>query len=58
MDDIDIDKIIVSNKVSCEKSDKYLIGYKDDENLYHYVLPFNKLMCAQEILMNLNVCLF
>ena len=41
MDDIDIGKIIVSNKVSCEK-DKYLADYKDDNNLYHYVLDFHK----------------
>ena len=42
MDDIDIGKIIVSNKVSCEKGYKYLVDYKDDTNLYHYVLGFHK----------------
>lgn len=58
MDDIDIGKIIVSNKVSCEKGYKYLVDYKDDNNLYHYVLDFHKWMRSQEILMKPNVFLF
>ena len=30
MDDVDIDKIIVSNKVPCKKGYKYFVGYKDN----------------------------
>ena len=33
MDDVNIDKIIVSNKVSCKNGYKYFIGYKDDEKV-------------------------
>lgn len=58
MDDIDIGKIIVSNKVSCEKGYKCLVYYKNDNNLYHYVLGFHKWMRGQEILMKPNVFLF
>ena len=35
-----------------------IVGYKDDENLYHYVLGFHKWMFVQEILMKLNVFFF
>ena len=30
MDNMDIDNIVVSNKVSYKKSYKYFIGYRDD----------------------------
>ena len=33
MDDVDIDKIIASNKVSFKKGYKYFIGYKDGEEV-------------------------
>ena len=33
MDDFDINKIIVSNKVSCKNGCKCFIGYKDDEKV-------------------------
>ena len=31
MDDVDIDKIIVSNKFSCKNACKYFIGHKGNE---------------------------
>ena len=33
VDDVDIDKIIASNKVSFKKGYKYFIGYKDGEEV-------------------------
>ena len=51
MDDRDIDKMIVSNKVSYKKTYKYFISYR-------YVLRFHKWMCMQEDLVKINVCLF
>ena len=30
MDDVDIDKITASKKVSCKRGYKHFIGYKDD----------------------------
>ena len=34
IDDVDIDKILVSNKISIGKKDfKYFVGYKDNENV-------------------------
>ena len=38
MNNIDINKIVVSNKIPFGKQDfKYLIGYKDAKNLNTYV---------------------
>ena len=42
MDDVDIDKIIVCNKVSCEKAYKYFIGYKDNEKVIALRFCFHK----------------
>ena len=37
MNDIDINKIVVSNKLTFSKRNfKYFIGYKDDKKLYFY----------------------
>ena len=37
IDNVDINKIVVSNKVSFSKKDfKYFIGYKDAKKLHHY----------------------
>ena len=32
-EDVDIDKILISNKFSCKKGYKSFIGYKDDEKV-------------------------
>ena len=44
MNDIDINKIVVFNKLSVGKQDfKYFIGYKDDKKLCPmYILPKNQ----------------
>ena len=55
MDSVDIDKIIVSNNVSCKKSYEYFLGYKDDENIIPLCIMLTQM---SEILMKLNVCLF
>ena len=42
IDDVYINKILISNKVSSgEKSHKYLIGYKDDD---YKIKPLNKIL--------------
>ena len=42
MDDVDIGKVILSNKVSCKKCYKYSVGYKDDENVNPQCIIFHK----------------
>ena len=57
--DIDIDKIIGSNKISFSKKGfKYFIGYKDNKKLVPYVYCFQKSVHIDEILMKLNICFF
>ena len=46
IDNIDINKIIVSNKVSFGKKDfKYFIGYKDAKKISTYRRDFDKTKC-------------
>ena len=56
---VDINKIVVSNKVFFGKNDfKYFIGYKYAKKIDLYAYFFHKLVLIEEILMRLNVCLF
>ena len=56
---IDLNKVVVSNKVSFgKKGFKYFIGYKDAKKLDIYAYSFQKWSHIEEILMNLNMCLF
>ena len=56
---IDINKIVVSNKVSFRKKGfKYLIGYKDAKKLDFYLYFFQKRVYIEKTLMKLNICLF
>ena len=58
-DNIDINEIVVSNKVSFGKRDfEYFIGYKDVIKLDLYAYSFQKLVHMEEILIKRNVCLF
>ena len=58
IDNVDINKIVVSNKSSFGKKDfKYFIGYKDTKKLDLYTFPFQKLVHIEEILIKLNVVL-
>ena len=58
INNIDIDKIIVSNTVSfAKKGFKYFIGYNNaKKNLYAYFLQ--KRVHIEETLMKLNICIF
>ena len=59
MKNIDINKIVVSNKVSFNKTGfKYFIGYKDAKKIYLYVNFSQKLVHIEETLMKLNIYLF
>ena len=52
IDNIDINKIVVSNKVSFGKKNfKYFIGYKDAKKLGLYPYFFQKLVHIEETLM-------
>ena len=43
IDNIDVNKIVVSNRIFFGKNDfKYLIGYEDAKNLYLYAYSFQK----------------
>ena len=43
IDNIDVNKIVVSNKISFGKNDfKYFIGYKDAKKLDFYAYSFQK----------------
>ena len=56
---IDINKIIVSNKVSFgEKDFEYFIRYKDAKKIELYVYFYQKGVHIEETLMKLNICLF
>ena len=59
IDDIDINKIVVSNKFTYGKQDfKYFIGYKDDTKLDLWAYYFQKLVYKKDILIKLNVFIF
>ena len=59
MKNIDIDKIVVSNKVSFgKKGFKYFIGYKDGKKFDFYAYVCQKCVYKEETLMKLNICLF
>ena len=56
---IDINKIVVSNKVSFgEKAFKHFIGYKDGKKLKPYIYFSQKCMHIEKTLMKLNICPF
>ena len=56
---IDINKIVVSNKVSFgEKDFKYFIGYKDAKKVRPLCIFLPKRMHIEGTLMKLNICLF
>ena len=56
---IDINKIVVSNKVSVgKKGFKCFIGYKDAKKIDLYAYFFQKLVHIEETLMKLNKWLF
>ena len=55
---IDINKVVVSNKISFgKKGFKYFIGYKDAKKLDIYAYSFQKWAHIEEILINVNMCL-
>ena len=57
--DIDINKIIVSKKVSYgKKVFKYFIGYEDDEKFMPFCIMLPKIGGYRKIIMKLNICLF
>ena len=59
MKNINIDKIVVSNKVSFnKKSFKYFICYKDAKKVRPLCIFFQKSVDIEETLMKLNTCLF
>ena len=59
MKNIDIDKIVVSNKVSFgKKGFKCFIGYKDGKKFDFYAYFSQKCVYKEETLMKLNTCLF
>ena len=59
INNIDINKIVVSNKVSFGKKDfKYFIGYNDAKKIDLYAYSFQKCVHIADILMKLNMCLF
>ena len=59
IDDVDINKIIVSYKVSLgKKSFKYFIGYIDNENFKPSCTMLPKKVNIEKKLMKLNIFLF
>ena len=56
---LDINKIVVSNKLPLDKEDfKYFIGYKDSKKIDLDAYSHQKCVHIEEILMKLNICLF
>ena len=56
---LDINKIVVSNKLPLDKEDfKYFIGYKDSKIIDLDAYSHQKCVLIEEILMKLNICLF
>ena len=59
IDNKDVHKIVVSNKISFDKNDfKYFIGYKDATKLNLYAYSFQKRVHIERILIKLSICLF
>ena len=57
--DIDINEIVVSNKVPFGKEDfKYFTGYKDAEKIRPLYILCPEWVYVEEILIKLNVCIF
>ena len=57
--DIDINEIVVSNKVPFGKEDfKYFTGYKDVEKIRPLYILCPEWVYVEEILIKLNVCIF
>ena len=55
INDIDIDKIVVSDKLPFGKQDfKYFIGYKDAKKIDLYAYSVQKWIYIKEILIKLN----
>ena len=55
INDINIDKIVVSDKLPFGKQDfKYFIGYKDAWKIDLYAYSVQKWICIKEILIKLN----
>ena len=56
---VDIDKIIIPNKVLLVKRGfKCFIGFKDHEKCKPLFITLPKIMVTQNVLINLNPCLF
>ena len=56
---IDINKLVVSNKVSLiKKGFKYFIGYKNAKKINLYVYFCQKWVYIEEALIKLNICFF
>ena len=54
-----MNKVVASNKVCFgKKGFKYFTGYKDAKKVDIYAYSFQKWAHIEEILMNLNMCLF
>ena len=58
IDNIDINKIDVSSKISSGNDFENFIGYRDAKQLDPYVYSFQKWVHIAEILIKLNVFLF
>ena len=59
INNIDINKIVVSNRVSFgEKGFKHFIGYKYAKKIVLYACFFQKCVYIKETLMKQNICLF
>ena len=59
IDNKDVHKIVVPNKISIDKSDfKYFIGYKNAKKLNLYAYSLQKRVHIERILRKLSVCLF
>ena len=57
INDIDINKIVTSNKFPFGKQDfKHFIGYKDKKKLDLYAYSFQKWVYIKDILIKLTVC--
>ena len=58
INDIDINKIVVFNKLPFYKQDfKYFIGYKDNKKIELYAYSFQKWVYIKDILIKLNICI-
>ena len=59
IENIDINEIVVSNKVTFRKKGfRYFIVYKDAKKFVLYAYFFQKCVHTEETLMKLNICLF